>query len=92
MNATKRRPPGAQPGPPGPPQVLREPPAPVALFPAAGACGPREPGEWTWDHPHQVLALPGMQPAVRPGRLYQGRCLACGTLCPAALPAEQASG
>src|SRR5262244_2130159 len=33
-----------------------------------------------------------MRPEVTHWRLHQGRCLACGTLCKAALPSEHASG
>ena len=33
-----------------------------------------------------------MRPDVTHWRLYQGRCLACGTLCKASLPSEHASG
>jgi transposase len=72
--------------------VLLEPTATVALFPEACACGQRALGEWTRYHTHQVIELPVMHPEVRHWLLYQGRCLACGTLCKASLPAEQARG
>jgi hypothetical protein len=51
-----RRKPGAKPGQPGPPQVLLEPTASVAVWPEACACGQRGCAEVTWDHTHQVIA------------------------------------
>jgi transposase len=91
-DAIERRPPGAKPGQPGPPQVRLEPTASVSLFPDACACGQRELRELPLDHTHQVLALPGMHPEVRHWLLEQGRCLAWGTRCQAALPSAPASG
>ena len=43
-------------------------------------------------HTHQVIELPAIHPEVTHGRLHQGRCLSCGTLCKASLPAEHTSG
>jgi transposase len=43
-------------------------------------------------HTHQVIELPVIRPDVTHWLLHQGRCLACGTLCKASLPAEHASG
>ena len=46
----------------------------------------------TRDHPHQVIALPGIQPEVMPWLLSQGRCLSCGTLGTVTGPSDQGSG
>ena len=91
-NPAERRQPGAKPGHPGHPQVLLEPTATVSLFPDACACGQRALGELIRYHTHQVIELPVIHPEVRHWLLYQGRCLSCGTLCKASLPAAHASG
>jgi transposase len=90
--AANRRKPGAQPGHPGHPQVLLDPPIPVSGFPQACPCG--HPGlvELTPYHPPQVIELPVMRPEVPHWLLHQGRCLSCGTPCKASLPAEHTSG
>jgi transposase len=43
-------------------------------------------------HTHQVIELPIIHPDVTHWLLHQGRCLACGTLCKAPVPADQVSG
>jgi transposase len=90
--AAARRKPGAKPGHPGHHQVLLEPTASVSLLPDACACGQRGFAEVTWYHTHQVMELPVTRPVVTHWRLHQGRCLSCGTLCKASLPADHASG
>jgi transposase len=72
--------------------VLLEPTSSVSLLPDACACGHREFAEVTLSHTHQVIELPVIRPEVTHWMLYQGQCLACGTLCKASLPAEYASG
>ena len=91
-HAAERHKPGGKPGHPGHPQVLLEPTSAVSLFPSACACGHEEFAEVALSHTHQVIELPIIRPEVTHWRLHQGRCLACGTLCKAALPAEHASG
>jgi transposase len=88
----ERRKPGAKPGHPGHQQVLLEPTASVSLFPDACACGHEGFAEVTLYHTHQVMELPVIRPDVTHWMLHQGRCLSCGTLCKAALPAKHASG
>jgi transposase len=88
----ERRKPGGKPGHPGHPQVLLEPTATVGLFPEECSWGPRGLVEFTPYHTHQVIELPVIRPDVTHWLLHQGRCLACGTLCTASLPAEHASG
>ena len=88
----ERRKPGANPGHRGHPPVLLAPTAPIALFPDACPCGPRRLADLTRDHPHQVIALPGIQPEVMPWLLSQGRCLSCGTLGTVTGPSDQGSG
>ena len=90
--AAERRKPGAKPGHPGHHQVLLEPTSSVSLLPDACACGHRGLAEVTLYHTHQVIELPVIRPDVTHWRLYQGRCLACGTLCKASLPSEHTSG
>jgi transposase len=90
--AAERRKPGAKPGHPGHHQVLLEPTASVSLSPDACACGHHGFAEVTWYHTHQVIELPVIRPEVTHWRLHQGRCLSCGTLCKASLPAEHTSG
>jgi len=81
-----------KPGHPGHPQVLLEPTSSRSLFPRACPCGRGEFAEVALYHTHQVLELPVIRPEVTHWMLHLGRCLACGTLCKAALPAEHASG
>ena len=76
----ERRKPGANPGHRGHPPGLLAPTAPIALFPDACPCGPRRLADLTRDHPHQVIALPVIQPEVMHWLLSQGRCLSCGKL------------
>ena len=90
--AAERHKPGGKPGPPGHPQVLLAPTSSVALFPSACTCGHGEFSEGVLYHTHQVIEFPVIRLDVTHGRLHQGRCLACGTLCKAALPSEHASG
>ena len=90
--AAERRKPGAKPGHPGHHQVLLEPSASVSLLPEACACGYRGFADVTLYHTHQIIELPVIRPDVTHWRLYQGRCLSCGTLCKASLPLDQASG
>jgi transposase len=90
--AAERRKPGGKPGHAGHPQVLLAPTSSVSLFPSACACGHEEFTEVVLHHTHQVIELPVIRPEVTHWLLHQGRCLACGTLCKAALPAEQGSG
>jgi transposase len=90
--AAERRKPGGKPGHAGHPQVLLAPTSSVSLFPRACACGHGEFAEVVLYHTHQVIELPVIRPEVTHWMLHQGRCLACGTLCKAALPAEHASG
>jgi len=90
--AAERRKPGAKPGHPGHPQVLLEPTASVSLLPDACGCGYQEFSDVTLSHMHQVIELPIIHPEVTHWMLRQGRCLACGTLCKASLPAEHTSG
>lgn len=88
----ERRKPGGKPGHAGHPQVLLDPTSSVSLFPSACACGHGEFAEVALYHTHQVIELPVIRPEVTHWILHQGRCLACGTLCKAALPLEHASG
>jgi transposase len=88
----ERRTPGAKLGHPGHSQVLWEPTSSVSLWPDACTWGHGEFAEVTVYHTHQVIALPVSRPVVTHWKLHQGRCLACGTLCKAALPSEHASG
>jgi transposase len=90
--AAERRKPGGKPGHPGHPQVLLEPTATVSLFPEGCSCGHRGPVELTPYHTHQVIELPIIRPEVTHWVLHHGRCLSCGTLCKASLPAEHTSG
>jgi hypothetical protein len=89
--ATARRKPGGKLGHAGHLQVLLEPTATVSLFPAACPCGQQGLAELTPYHTHQVLELPVIHPEVTHWLLPQGRCLSCGKLCKALLPAEHAS-
>jgi Family of unknown function (DUF6444)/Transposase IS66 family len=90
--AAERRKPGGPPGHPGHPQVLLEPTGTVTLLPEACSCGQRELVELTLYHPHQVVELPGIRPAVTHGLRHQGHCRACGKRCKATLPSDQGSG
>jgi transposase len=90
--AAERRKPGAKLGHPGPPQMLWEPTATVALFPEPCACGHPRFADLVPSHTHQVIALPVLRPEVTHGILHQGRRLAYGALCKATVPAEQVSG
>ena len=90
--AAARRRPGAKPGHPGHPQVLLEPTATVSLFPGGCSCGQRGLVELTPYHTHQVIELPVIRPEVTHWVLHQGRCLSCGQLCKATVPADHASG
>jgi len=90
--AAERRKPGGKPGHAGHPQVLLAPTSAVSLFPSACACGHGEFTEVALYHTHPVIELPVIRPAVTHWLLHQGRGLACGTLCKAALPSEHASG
>jgi len=90
--AAERRKPGAKPGHPGHHQVLLEPTASVSLLPDVCACGHPEFSDVILYHTHQVIELPAIHPEVTHWRLHQGRCLSCGTLCKASLPAEHTSG
>jgi transposase len=81
--AAERRKPGAKPGHPVHQQVLLEPTSSVSLWPDACACGHREFTEVILSHAHQVIELPIIRPEVTHWMLYQGQCLACGTLCKA---------
>ena len=92
MPAAERRKPGGKPGHPGHPQVLLEPTVTVALFPEGCACGHRGLVELRPYHTHQVIELPVIRPDVTHWLLHQGRCLACGNMCKAALPSAQRSG
>src|SRR5262249_239665 len=73
-------------------QVLLEPTATVALFPEGGGCGHREFAELSPYRTPQAIALPVIRPEVTHWIPHQGRCLACGTLCTAPLPASQVRG
>ena len=88
----ERRQPGATPGHPGHQQMRLEPTATVALLPATCACGHPRFAALVPSHTHQGIELPVMRPAVTHWRLHQGRCLACGALCKAPVPAAQVSG
>lgn len=88
----ERRKPGAKPGHPGHQQMLLEPTATVALFPETCACGHPRFADLVPSHTHQVIELPVIRPEVTHWLLHQGRCLSCGTLCKATVPAEQVSG
>src|SRR5262249_25646376 len=77
---------------PGHHRVLLEPTASVSLLPDPCVCGHRRLVDVTLYHTHQVIALPVIRPPVTHGRLHQGQCLSCGTLCKASLPAEHTSG
>jgi transposase len=90
--AAERRKPGAKPGHLGHHQVLLEPTASVSLLPEACACGYRGCADVPQYHTHQVIAWPVIRPEVTPWRLYQGRCLSCGTRCKSLRPSEQLSG
>lgn len=90
--AADRRKPGGKPGQPGHPQMLLVPTATVALFPEGCACGQRERVELIPYHTHQVIELPVMRPDVTHWLLHQGRCLSCGNVCKAPLPAGPGSG
>ena len=92
LTKRQRRKPGGKPGHPGHPQALLEPTTTVSLFPEGCVCDHRELVELTPYHTHQVIELPYMRPDVTHWRLHQGQCLACGTLCKAAVPADQVSG
>lgn len=92
VHAPERRKPGGKPGHSGHPQVLLDPTATVALFPAGCVCGQREFVELTPYHTHQVMELPVIRPDVTHWLLHQGRCFSCGTLCKATVPADQGSG
>ena len=48
--------------------------------------------ELTPYHTHQVIELPVIRPEVTHWVLHQGRCLSCGQLCKATVPADHASG
>jgi transposase len=90
--AAERHKPGGKPGHPGHHQVLLEPTATVALFPETCACGHPRFADLAPSHTHQVIELPVICPEVTHWILHQGRCLSCGTLCKAIVPAEQGSG
>ena len=90
--AAERRKPGGKPGHAGHPQGLLEPTSAVSLVPRACACGHGEFAEVVLYHTPQGIELPVIRPEVTHWLLHQGRCLACGTLCKAALPSEHASG
>ena len=90
--AAERRKPGAKPGHPGHQQMLWEPTATVALFPATCSCGQPRFSDLVPYHTHQVIELPVIHPEVTHWMLHQGRCLSCGTLCKATVPLEQVSG
>jgi transposase len=92
MPAAERRTPGGKPGHPGHPQGLLAPTTAVSLFPEVCACGQRGLAELMPYHTHQVIELPVMRPDVTHWLLHQGRCLSCGNVCKARLPAEQESG
>ena len=92
LPAAARHQAGATPGPPGPPQVLWGPTAAGARVPAGWAGGPGAGAAVALAPPPPGRAGPGLRPAVTPGRRPLGRCLACGTRGPAALPAEPARG
>ena len=92
INVVDRRKPGGQPGQPGHPQVLLAPTATISLVPEVCACGQRELVALIPYHTHQVVELPGIRPEVTPWLRHQGRCLSCGRLCTATVPAEQVSG
>jgi transposase len=64
----------------------------VPLFPQQCSCGQSGFAELLPYHTHQVIELPVIRPTVTHWMLHQGRCLSCGTLCKASLPAGQASG
>ena len=90
--AAERRKPGGKPGHAGHPQGLLEPTATVSRFPERCSCGHQEFVELALYHTHQVIELPVIHPDVTHWLLHQGRCLACGTLCKAPVPADQVSG
>jgi transposase len=92
MKATPRRKPGAQPGHPRHQQVLMEPTSTIPLWPEACSCGQTELSELTLARTHQVIELPRIRPKITHWLLYQGRCLSCGQLCKATVPADHASG
>jgi transposase len=69
MQAADRRTPGAQPGPPGHPQVLLEPTATMALFPDACTCRQSIFADLRPYHTHQVIELPVIRPEVTHWRL-----------------------
>jgi transposase len=92
IKTAERRKPGATPGHPRHPQMLLEPTATVALFPDLCACGHPRFADLVPSHTHQVIELPVMRPEVTHWILHQGRCLSCGRLCKATVPAEQRSG
>ena len=91
-NAAERRKPGGKSGHGGHTQTLLEPTATMSLFPEACACGHRELSEMSLYHTHQGIELPMIRPEVTHWLLHQGRCLSCGTLCKATLPADRKSG
>jgi transposase len=90
--AAEQHKPGDKPGHPGHPQVLLEPTTAGSLLPEACACGHQGFSDITLYHTHQVLEVPVIHPEVTPWRLHQGRCLSCGTLGKASLPAEYTRG
>jgi transposase len=78
--AAERRKPGAKPGHPGHQQMLLEPTATVALFPATCTCGHPRLSDLVPSHTHQVIELLVIRPEVTHWLLHQGRCLSCGAL------------
>lgn len=72
--------------------MLWEPTAIVALCPETCAGGYPRVADVVPSHPPQGLELPVIRPEVTHGLRHPGRCLSCGTLCKAPMPAAPVSG
>jgi transposase len=84
--------PGAKPGHPGHRQALLTPMEVIEVKPEACACGQWEFPATTPYYTHQVIELPEIHMQVTHVVLHETRCLRCGRLLKAELPAEYRYG
>jgi transposase len=83
---------GARQGHPGCGPTLLEPTDVQHLYPVPCSCGHGELGAPTLYHTHQMIELPPIDMQITHFRLYQARCVGCGSIIKSDVPSEYATG